>query len=172
MVDILDKRCSRCGEVKPVSEFSKNRSQKNGLACQCKTCVKEYQEANVDKIRKQKNAYAARKKEYYKEYRKANVDAFILSQIKARAKKKGLDFSLELKDIQGVAHCPVFGYRLKRGEGKAVPTSPSVDRIDPSKGYTKDNIQILSQRANAMKQDASPEELILFAEWVLRTYKK
>ncbi len=26
--------------------------------------------------------------------------------------------------------------------------------------------------ANAMKQNATPEQLIAFAEWVLRTYKK
>lgn len=32
------KRCSRCGQVKPVSEFTKKASNKDGLDSQCKDC--------------------------------------------------------------------------------------------------------------------------------------
>ena len=35
----------------------------------------------------------------------------------------------------------------------------SLDRKDPNKGYTKDNVWVISQIANAMK--------LLFAKWVL-----
>jgi hypothetical protein len=47
----------------------------------------------------------------------------------------------------------------------------SLDRIVPSKGYTKDNVEVISQLANTMKNNASPELLINFAEEVLRRHK-
>lgn len=38
------KRCPHCGIIKPVSEFHKNRSNKDGLADECKTCSKFFKE--------------------------------------------------------------------------------------------------------------------------------
>jgi len=45
----------------------------------------------------------------------------------------------------------------------------SIDAINPKKGYTPDNIQVLSMKANAMKNSASQEELLQFANWILET---
>ncbi len=94
-----------------------------------------------------------------------------LRNIQQRAKEKNIEFSLNADDIVSPPFCPVFGFELKRNKGIPQYDSPSVDRIDPTKGYTKENIQIISQLANAMKQNATKEQLIQFAEWVLRTYK-
>ena len=64
--------------------------------------------------------------------------------------------------------CPVFGTELRRAKGvtSCRKSSPSLDRIDSSRGYTPDNIQILSDLANKMKQNATLGELQLFAEWI------
>lgn len=43
----------------------------------------------------------------------------------------------------------------------------SLDRIDPQKGYTKNNIWVISAIANSMKWNSTHEERIKFAEWVL-----
>jgi len=43
--------------------------------------------------------------------------------------------------------------------------------VDIFKGYTKDNIMVMSQLANAMKANATPEQLLLFSDWVIKTYR-
>ncbi len=42
--------------------------------------------------------------------------------------------------------------------------SPSLDRIDSTKGYTKGNIWVISNRANTLKNDATLSELKLLVE--------
>ncbi len=88
---------------------------------------------------------------------------------KMRAKENGREFNLEVSDIVIPDVCPVLGISLNMNSGKsgAYRNSPSLDRIDNSKGYTKDNIQVISQLANAMKCHATNEELHKFAQWIL-----
>jgi hypothetical protein len=63
--------------------------------------------------------------------------------------------------------CPAFGIKLVCGKGKPQKASPSVDRINPSKGYVRGNIQIISYKANTMKQDANRSEFRKFCLWGL-----
>lgn len=86
----------------------------------------------------------------------------ILRNIKYRAKKKGLEFSLTSNDIVVPEYCPVLGIKLEfvRNQNAILcGTSPSIDRVDNTKGYTKDNIQVISMRANHIKRDMSFEEI-------------
>ena len=46
----MDKRCSRCGQTKPLFEFGKDANKKDGLKSWCKICDKEYYKKNRDKI--------------------------------------------------------------------------------------------------------------------------
>jgi hypothetical protein len=65
--------------------------------------------------------------------------------------------------------CPVFGIKFtEKGNGYS-PWSPSIDKIVPSKGYVRGNIQIISYMANAMKRDATPTQLKQFSQWIERT---
>lgn len=96
-----------------------------------------------------------------------------LIQIKCRSKKIGVPFNLKKEDVEIPELCPVFGLPLKFNVGcgyKDTGFSPSVDRIIPELGYIKGNIQVISKKANAMKSDATPEELRMFAKWVLKTF--
>ena len=86
----------------------------------------------------------------------------VLRNIKHRAKQKGLDFSLEPHHLSLPAVCPVLGIPIVIGgglTGPASPNSPSVDRLDNSKGYTPDNVRVISNRANLLKKDATRAEI-------------
>ena len=77
-----------------------------------------------------------------------------------------------LEEVELPDNCPMLGVPLNyeggNGEGwhGRTDNSPSIDQIRPSKGYTKDNIQIISWRANRIKNDATPEELVKISQFM------
>lgn len=87
-----------------------------------------------------------------------------------RAEKNGVEFSITVDDILIPMYCPILDIKLEVGEGTSGPFSPTLDRIDNEKGYTPDNIWVVSNLANMMKSKASRTELIKFAEWIEKTY--
>ena len=112
--------------------------------------------------------------EYAKQYRHKNKERSMISYAKDRANKKGLEFNIEHADIIIPSMCPVleipiFCKRLGTVKGPCI-NSPSLDRIDNSKGYVKGNIQVISHLANTMKASATREQLIKFARWILKMY--
>lgn len=83
----------------------------------------------------------------------------LLKGVRDRANKANIPFNLELSDLVIPDLCPVLGIKIAWGIGKRNDHSPSVDRIIPSQGYIKGNIQIISWRANRLRNDATTEEL-------------
>ena len=76
---------------------------------------------------------------------------------------------LQTMDIPDV--CPILGIPLNYfGGGESTwshkDDSPSIDQLVAGKGYTKDNINIMSWRANRIKNDGTHEELQAIANWV------
>lgn len=106
--------------------------------------------------------YAARQKQYYID----NPGAYLRNVCKSRAKKLGLEFNLTPEDFVIPEFCPIFGVRLERGGKGYHENSPSVDRLDPNKGYVKGNISVISFRANRIKADATSSELRIIADWI------
>ena len=105
---------------------------------------------------------------HYHKVKHEQPERFLLQSAKRRAKAAGIPCTITAKDIFIPEVCPVFGWPLKKNEGKLADTSPSLDRIDPSLGYVPGNVQVISNKANVMKNNASREQLIKFAEWVLK----
>jgi hypothetical protein len=83
----------------------------------------------------------------------------MLSDARKRSKYKGWLFDLTFEDLILPSVCPVLGIPLFRGDGGKIANSPSIDRIDNTKGYVKGNVAVISLRANALKNDASVEEM-------------
>ena len=92
----------------------------------------------------------------------------------SRCKLNGVSFKITADDFNEFpSHCPDLNIELVYGnKGKAGPNSATVDRIQPDLGYVPGNVRIISRKANAMKQDASFEEMLTIAESWMRLYKQ
>lgn len=140
------KKCSKCWNEWPLDKFYARKNSADGLNGICKECIghKSYEW----KLNNPVNCLCSN----------------MLAQAKRRAQSSGRNFNLTLKDLQRlvVSHCPVLGteivWKYDHGLGLGAH-SPSLDRIDNLLGYTKDNVAIISHRANSMKNAATVEEL-------------
>ena len=74
------KKCSKCGEAKPPSEFHKCAKSSDGLANKCKPCKAEYKRAEYIKTRETCLARTAK-------YRAANPERVSLAKKVSRLKK-------------------------------------------------------------------------------------
>lgn len=84
------------------------------------------------------------------------------SQLKSSAKKRNIPFDLRPADIDEIGipiTCPVLGIPLAFNRQKVEDNSISFDRIDSTKGYTKDNLIVVSYRVNKLKSNSSLEEM-------------
>jgi hypothetical protein len=96
-------------------------------------------------------------------------DRYLWRSAKNRAQMKGIEFTITPDDVQVPTHCPVLLKPLGPvAGGQDRRYSPSLDRIDPSKGYVPGNVRVISGLANTMKSCATEEELKLFAEFIRR----
>lgn len=63
--------------------------------------------------------------------------------------------------------------RLKRGKGRVkLPQSPTLDRIDPKKGYVPGNVAVISDKANAIKSNANYRQIGEVYKWLKRLTKR
>lgn len=102
---------------------------------------------------------------YARSIRKTGQDPRVRMFLNARerSKKKNLDFTITKEDIVIPERCPLLGIKLDT-EVKDRIHSPSLDRIDASKGYIKGNVWVISNRANTLKNDATLQELKTLVE--------
>ena len=121
---------------------------------------KEYKEKNQERISETWSAYYQKNKEKLKKRQKdnywKNLGNYLFYAAKQRAIKYGLEFNIEKTDVVIPEICPVFGFKFERGNRDR---TPSLDRIDPSKGYIKGNIAVISFRANRLKGNATLDEI-------------
>ena len=160
------KVCNTCKEHLPLSEFCKHKRIKDGLNTICKSCKKEYDAKQC----RFKTRFLGKKR---------------------NAEMKGIEFTIEPTDIPGVKikekitidsvgrkHtsweateypkvCPVLEMKLDWSMNGLQYNSPSLDRIDPTKGYIPGNVMMMSDIANRMKSNATPEQLKQFCRYYL-----
>ena len=168
--------CPVCGRELPVEAFPVYGKSKTGRDWLCKECRDYHSSLNVPK---DKNYFKKLRIKVSKEYRqeqyaidrKSRIKNFaraMYTAAKNRAARRGIDFNLDLEDIIIPEKCPILQCPFEYGTSKNYSYSPSLDRIDNSKGYIKVNVRVISSKANSMKNSATWEELELFCKNILR----
>lgn len=96
-----------------------------------------------------------------KEYHTRNKASYMIKIVKRGAKKRGIIFDISKDAISNFGtHCPALGIEyIFDATHSNKQFSPSIDRIDNNKGYTKDNVHVISCRANTLKSDATIDEI-------------
>lgn len=106
----------------------------------------------------------AKQKRRSREYRLGNYEKHWLARTEQRCTKNGWLFNLTIDDLKIPEVCPALGCKIIPGDPYKWQ-SPSIDRIDPSKGYVKGNIRIISFRANQVKSNSSLDEMEKVVNW-------
>jgi len=157
--------------VKAEDRLSYQRSYSAANREQINAKQREYRGRNKEKHLQWVKEYnkkpenIAKTKERSKRYWRNNWSVYKCMALKSKARRSNLDFNLEPSDLILPTHCPVFGIPLVISDSILSGNSPSVDRIDNSKGYVKGNVVIVSHKANSMKRAATVVEMRQLADF-------
>ncbi len=156
------KVCGHCKVDKPLTDYTKNNAAGDGLQSKCRPCDVAYQA-------KRRVENPQKRRDYEKQYLNNKRQDFdfrlnmLLNASKQRARNKNREHTITVEDIKAIyptdGCCPIFGMKLEFNTAGFRENSPSIDRIDSTKGYTPDNIQIISWKANRIKGYATLQEL-------------
>jgi hypothetical protein len=130
-------QCTKCQIYKLECEFSKNG--RGGNRTICRSCEGE-----------RKNLWDI-----------VNKEKILYRLAKRRAGKLKIKFNIKVDDIVIPDICPVLKIPIYRDSDGLCANSPSLDRIDPNKGYVKGNVRVISFRANTLKNNATMRELTM-----------
>ncbi len=144
------KICDECNQSLNLNKFSliEKWNVNSGTKNTCKKCS-----AKIRETTRRNNDW------------KNDAKKILYSNAKQRAKKSNIPFTITKEDIEIPDTCPVFGFPLKREDRETWMNAPSIDRIDNTKGYIKENIIVVSRRANILKKDATIDELQKLSEY-------
>lgn len=169
--------------------YSKRRSQVDGLNYYCRQCVKAMVKERGDRNEalqvsgnRHNDAYLASRRAQYSNdpsigqmqkasnvaFRQRSIDNYlklIVDLIVGKSPSRNIEcdinvpFLVQMFNSQN-GRCALTGDLMTRVAGKGkVATNVSVDRINPKKGYTKDNVQLACLYANILKRDHSVSDL-------------
>ena len=136
------KTCFKCKEAKPLALFFKHKQTSDGHHSWCKNCCKD----GNDRSRQKLNSTIQGRARVF------------LQNAKKSAVKRKQSFALTVDDIvacweQQNKVCAYSGREMTLSSGQL--NTVSIERIDSSVGYTKENTILVCQAINRMKSDFS-----------------
>lgn len=178
-----EKPCSKCRQVKPLEQFSRQALGKYGRTASCKECVKAATRAryaaNPDKYRaKIRSQYAAnpeRYREASRRWRRDNQEQARTTSRQNEARRKAVRVATDLGDVDDRAArllpgpCYLCGRPLPddRLDGRkvhldhVVPLQPRPG--DPQGVHCMDNLRPVHKGCNLRKHDAKLADLAWYS---------
>jgi len=153
------KRCPACKLELSTEHFSSNKTTKDGLTGTCKICKQNMNKRYLSTFNSHMN--------------------YIFSAIINRAERKKLSVEITKDDIISLYYkqngiCVLSGKRMlfehnKNETNQSIvnPWNISVDRLDSSKGYSIDNIQLICTIINMTKGKLSNLKLYQYASRII-----
>lgn len=103
------KRCTGCSVVKPLEEFHRDKSGKDGRRSQCKSCVAEYAQANRERhteyVRTWRASNPERNQENRRRYHAENRDRLLEQMRKYRTENPHVDWQSDYRKRSRAAGC-------------------------------------------------------------------
>lgn len=148
------KRCITCEEHKEVVQFKYFKSSMK-YSKVCLYCIEK----------RKSRKHMKRSITYTIQYRLWNSS-------RNNAKRFNRLHTIQPHDIPLPTVCVYLGIELSYDmmNRRDTDNKATIDRIDSSRGYTPDNIQVISHLANRMKTNATPQQMLDFAIGVLRVH--
>lgn len=129
-----------------------------------------YAKKTTDEKRAERQKHSHSQAGHYRKYERKAWRG-IINGMKKRAAKKGIPFddTIDIDFMISITptHCPILGIKLERMSRSESnrQASPSVDRLDPRAGYTRDNIIVVSYLANTIRTCATSDQIIRVGEF-------
>lgn len=179
------KRCTKCDEVKPLTAFKPRSDRPGQFKSYCYSCLRaspsniawktseraKGAQRRYDRKRRGSSSAVIDKLYVYKQLTDGPMTVWLKKarngkNAKCKAGTRGVPRGTLtprwVEKWSNVTHCPVTGLPfVLTGEtinGAPHPLSPSVDRIDPSEGYTDSNCRVVSCFVNFAKNAWSDEQ--------------
>lgn len=145
-----EKRCTKCGETKPLSDFYQHIGARHGRCPDCKICHGARSKRWVQENRPRRLAYN-RARYASPEHRARHMHG----AARRRAQRKGLEFSITegwVLDRVQKGKCELTGLDFVLGQSPDTmvhPFAPSIDQKRAGHGYTEENCRVVCNAANA-----------------------
>jgi hypothetical protein len=150
-----NKRCYKCKKWKDVTLFNKSRNLSGGVAKQCRECYNK--EEAVIKCNKSRNH------RFKHSIENGDISFYIkrrICTVKSRARKQNIEFNLDAAYLTSLwkkqnGLCFYSSIPMKNSmkqDGFQAWDGPSLDRIEPERGYVKGNVVWCIFGINSFKQ--------------------
>ena len=173
MVTKVKVKCKHCGnEIQKIKAEYERRIKKKavGFFCNLKCSGSFFNAKHLEKYQGDGSSF--------KGYQNNRLDQFSpfkyhANKARSRSKLKGYQTDLTTEYLKEVwdnqnGTCPYTGIKMEISRTsqdediKKTPTKASLDRIDPSIGYVKGNVEFVCYCVNVMKNDFTKDKMISF----------